>query len=176
METGNLRTMLFGIFLFFGYFFTVAGAMGPEPPTDYTLHTLYIFNFTRYVEWPAGAKSVKIGVVDNESAEGYLNKMAKAKSTGGAEISVINTKNDTELSSCQIIFIPSGSTALAGKLIESFGDRPILIVTEDADLIKKGASVSFKVVANKLRFQINEEVVKKQGLKVSSSLLSLAER
>jgi hypothetical protein len=176
MEKRNLRTMLFGIFLFFGHFFTVAGVTPPEPGTDYTLHTLYIFNFTRYVEWPAGAKSIKIGVVDNESAEEYLNKMAKAKSGGGAEISVINTKNDSELGSCQIIFIPSGSTAVAAKLIESFSARPILIVTEDADLTKKGASVSFKVVANKLRFQINEEVVKNKGLKVSSSLLSLAER
>jgi hypothetical protein len=177
MRTMKLRTMLFSIFLCFGYFFTEAGKIIPEPPDDYALHTLYIFNFVKYVEWPiATTKSIKIGVVGNESAEETLAKMAKGRSAGPLEISVINTKNDTELSSCQIIFIPSGSSSAAAKLIESFNGKPILIVTEDADLTKKGASMSFKIVANKLRFQINEEVIKGNGLKISSALLSLAEK
>jgi hypothetical protein len=166
--------MLLGIILFLGHFFSVAGA--PQPPTDYTFHTLYIFNFTKYVEWPTGAKSFKIGVVDSESAESFLTKMAKVKSKPGAEISVINSKNASELGSCQIIFIPSGSSSMATKLIASLSDRPVLIVTEDADLTKMGASVSFKLVASKLRFQINEDGIKGKGLKVSSALLTMAEK
>jgi hypothetical protein len=166
--------MLFGIFLFLGHFFTVAG--GPEPPTDYTFHTLYIFNFTKYVEWPMGTKSLKIGVVDSESAESFFSKMAKTKSRPGAEVTVINTKNASELASCQIIFIPSGSSSMASKLIANLNDCLVLIVTEDADLTKLGASLSFKIVASKLRFQINEEGIKGKGLKISSSLLTMAEK
>jgi YfiR/HmsC-like len=145
-------------------------------PSDYTLQTLYIFNFTKYVEWPTGNRTVKIGVVDNDSAEEYLGKMAKAKSTGSAEIDVVNTKNEIELGSCQIIFVPSNNTHLAAKLIERFSSQPILIITEDPDLTRKGASVSFKLVSGKLRFQINEEAIKSRGLKVSNSLITLAEK
>lgn len=119
---------------------------------------------------------MKIGVVDNDAAEEYLAKMAKAKSTGSAEISIINTKNETELSSCQIIFVPSNNTHLATKLIERFSSQPILIVTEEADLTRKGASISFKLVSGKLHFQINEEAIKSKGTKVSSSLVTLAEK
>ena len=143
---------------------------------DYTMQTLYIFNFTKYVEWPSGNKAMKIGVVDNASAEEYLAKMAKAKSTGDVEISVINTKDESGLGSCQIIFIPSNNTHLAAQLIERFKTQPILIVTEDADLTKKGASVSFKVVSSKLRFQLNEEGIKSKGLKVAGALSALAEK
>lgn len=146
------------------------------PPADYKMQTLYIFNFTKYVEWPAGNKVIKIGVVGNESAEQDLAKMAKAKSGGASEISVINTKNESDLGSCQIIFIPSNNTQLADKLIERFSTQPILIVTEDEDLTKKGATISFKIVGGKLRFQLNEESVKSKGLKVSSALSTLAER
>src|SRR5688572_20747296 len=141
MKTVGSRVVIFSIALVLTNFSGQANAFS-EPPADYVLHTLYIFNFTKYVEWPSGNRSIRIGVVDNASAEEYLSKMARTKSTAGVEISVINTKNEVELGSCQIVFIPSGSTHLADKLIERFSSQPILIITEDADLTKKGASVS----------------------------------
>lgn len=158
------------------HFSSQARIISTAPANDYTLQTLYIFNFTKYVEWPSGNKTMKIGVVDNAAAEDYLVKMAKVKSTVSTEINVINTKNEAELGSCQIIFIPSNNTHLAAKLIERFSSQPILIVTEEADLTKKGASVSFKLVSGKLRFQINEEAIKLKGMKVSSSLITLSEK
>jgi hypothetical protein len=175
MKTVRSHTVVFSIVLCVAYFSSQARTTSTAP-ADYTLQTLYIFNFTKYVEWPSGNKTFKIGVVDNASAEEYLAKMAKAKSTGGTEISVINTKNENELGSCQIIFVPSNNTYLAAKLIERFGTQPILIITEEPDLTKKGASVSFKLVSGKLRFQINEEVIKAKGMKVSSALITLSEK
>lgn len=103
--------------------------------------------------------------------------MAKTKSSSGAEISVINTRNETELGTCQIIFIPANATGQVSKLVERYASQPILIVTEEADLTKKGAGISFKLSSDKkLRFQINEEVIRTKGLKVSGSLTSLAEK
>jgi hypothetical protein len=175
MKTSRSHFLIFSIVFILPFFSTQAGVVS-VPPSDYTLHTLYIFNFTKYVEWPSGNKSIKIGVVDNTLAEASLLKMAKAKSATGAELSVINTKNEDELGTCQIIFIPSDNASHASKLIERFGSQPILIITEDADIIKKGASVSFKLVAGKLRFQLNEESIKAKGLKVATALTSLAEK
>lgn len=148
----------------------------PTAATDYTIHTLYIFNFTKYVEWPSGSKAVKIGVVDNTSAETYLQKMVQAKSGSGAELTVINSRNESELGACQIIFIPDNNSQLASKLIERFKSQPILIITEEADVTQKGACISFKMNSGKLRFQVNEDAIKSKGLKVSSSLISLAEK
>jgi hypothetical protein len=154
-----------------------AGSSGNPPAgAEYAIHTLYIFNFTKYVEWPTAPNKMRIGVVDNASAEEQLQKMAKAKSTSGTEISVVNSRNDSDLSTCQIIFIPSNSSAMAARLIERFGDKPILIVTEESNLVKKGASISFKVNDGKLRFQVNEEAINAKGMKVSTTLTSLAEK
>lgn len=175
MAASRLKTFLLWTILCFSHFSSQSLPI-INTTVDYTLQTLYIFNFTKYVEWPTGSKSIKIGVVDNTTAEGYLDKMAKAKSTGTSEISVINSKNENELGSCQIIFVPFNTTHLAAKLIERFGSQPILIITEEPDLTRKGAGVSFKQVSGKLRFQINEEAIKSKGLKVSSSLLVLAEK
>jgi hypothetical protein len=72
--------------------------------------------------------------------------------------------------------VPSNSSELASRLIERFSSQPILIVTEEADMTKKGASVSFKVASDKLRFQLNEETIKAKGLKVATALATLAEK
>jgi hypothetical protein len=176
MKKIQSNTILLSIVLTFSYLSAESGKATLFLPEDYTMQTLYIFNFTKYVEWPSGNKAMKIGVVDNASAEEYLKKMAKTKSTGGVEISIVNTREISSLSSCQIIFIPSNTTDLADELIERFNANPILIVTQDADLTKKGASVSFKVVASKLRFQLNEENIKSKGLKVANALSVLAEK
>jgi hypothetical protein len=146
------------------------------PSADYTLHTLYIFNFVKYIEWPGTLKSIKIGVVNSTQAEEALQKMVKAKSTSAALLSVVNTRDEAVLSECQIIFVPSNSSELASRLIERFSSQPILIVTEEADMTKKGASVSFKVASDKLRFQLNEETIKAKGLKVATALATLAEK
>ena len=151
-------------------------AKRPSPPDDYAIYTVYIFNFTKYVIWPSGSKAVKIGVVENVEAESHLQKMAKSKSTPGAEITVINSHNESDLASCQIIFVPANSTGLVSKLIEHFKGQPILIVTESPDLIRKGAAISFKVVSGKLRFQVNEDAISARGMKISSYLTSLADK
>ena len=175
MKPFKSQTVIFCITFFLAFFSTQADVFS-VPQGDYTLHTLYIFNFTKYVEWPSGNKSIKIGVLNSSSAESFLSKMAKTKSAAGAELSVVNTKNEDELGTCQIVFIPSDNTSHAAKLIERFNAQPILIITEEPDLTKKGASVSFKEVAGKLRFQLNEESIKTKGLKVAASLINLAER
>lgn len=175
MKTLKSRALVFSVVLWVANSYSMAMPISTSP-VDYTLQTLYIFNFTKYVEWPSANKAFKIGVVDNANAEEFLTRMAKAKSTGSTEITVINTKNELELSSCQIIFVPANNTQMAVKLIERFGSEPILIITEESDLTRKGASVSFKLVSGKLRFQINEDAIKSKGMKVSSSLLTLAEK
>ncbi|WP_276371097.1 YfiR family protein [Chryseolinea sp. H1M3-3] len=176
MKTVRTRAVLFSIAFFLAYFSTLANGFFSEPMKDYTLQTLYIFNFAKYVEWPTATRSIKIGVVGNTSAEDHLVKVAKAKSSAGVEINVINSLNESDLGSCQIIFVPVNNTKLADQLIENFNNRPILIVTEEADFTQKGACVSFKIVSGKLRFQINEEAIKSRGLKVSGALSSLAEK
>ena len=154
-----------------------AGSTGYAPPgSDYAIHTLYIFNFTKHIEWPTGSKQVKIGVFDNATAEEQLQKMAKAKSNAGAEISVVNTRDENELGTCQIIFIPENSSAKAAALIQRLGDQPILIVTEESNMVEKGASISFKIADGKLRFQVNEKTIRAKGMKVSSTLVSLSEK
>jgi YfiR/HmsC-like len=176
MNTFTIRTLMLVAAAFYLVVARAGSADEAPPGANYTIHTLYIFNFTKYIEWPTGSKQVKIGVFDNPTAAEELQKMAKAKSTDAAEISIVNTRNENELSTCQIIFIPENNSAKTAALIQRFGEQPILIVTEESDMIEKGASISFKIADGKLRFQVNEKTIKAKGLKVSRTLVSLSEK
>jgi len=136
----------------------------------YSLHAMFIHNFIKYTEWPSSVSVVTIGVVDNSEATATLIK----KFGSNAKTQVKNFKNVDNIDVCQIIFIPSSSRAHLNKILEKVKGKPVLIVTEDADMIKKGASISFKVVSEKLKFQMNADAIKVSGLKVASSLTALA--
>jgi hypothetical protein len=144
---------------------------------DYSLHTLYIFNFVKYTEWPGANKTIIIGVVNSTEATEALLKLVKTKSSAaGITYTIKNTKDEAELKECQIVFIPSNSSHLAPKLITALAAQPILVITEDPDFTKSGASISFKIVSEKIRFQLNEETFKTKGLKVSGTLVSLSDK
>ncbi len=136
----------------------------------YSLHAMFIHNFIKYTEWPSSVSIITIGVVDNSDATSTLIK----KFGSNVKTQVKNFKNIENIDVCQIIFIPSSSRSQLNKIIEKVKGKPVLIVTEDADMIKKGASISFKVVSEKLKFQMNADAIKVSGLKVASSLTSLA--
>ena len=136
----------------------------------YSLHAMFIHNFIKYTEWPSSASIIMIGVVDNNDATSVLTK----KFGSNAKTQVKNFKNLDNIDACQIIFIPSSARSQLSKVIERAKGKPVLIVTEDADMIKRGASISFKIVSEKLKFQMNSDAIKGSGLKVASSLTSLA--
>jgi hypothetical protein len=54
-----------------------------------------------------------------------------------------------------------------------FEDKPTLIVTDKNGLAKKGSCINFKLVGDKLKFEINEEAIVNSKLKVSSQLIAM---
>lgn len=146
------------------------------PAEDYTIYSLFIYNFIRFTQWPSTEKAFTIGITDSGEANQAMQKMAKLKSSSTMEIAILNTLDESQLSKCQIIFVTALNKDLALKLAKKLEDKPIMIVTEDSDLTQKGATFSFKVIEGKLRFQVNNESAKQKGLKISNSLLSMAEK
>lgn len=141
---------------------------------NYSVYSMFIYNFVKYMEWPQNNDKIMIAVWNNASAAEELSKMAKTKSTPTREIVVQNISEENDLLSFQVIFVPANRSSVLPKLAEKLKSKPIVIVTEEPDLISKGASVSFKTVSDKIRFQLNNEMMRSAGLKVSGALEALA--
>ncbi|AHM60633.1 hypothetical protein D770_11880 [Flammeovirgaceae bacterium 311] len=142
---------------------------------DYTYHTVFVYNFTRYIEWPSAGNETVIGIQGGDKdALMAFEKMAQSKSMGDRKYTVKVISKPEDAAACHVIFIPDKESDKVGAYSQMYSSAPKLIVTERNGLVKKGSMINFVIVDGKMRFELNQEAMDKTGLKVSSQLLSLA--
>lgn len=144
-----------------------------EGPIDYKFHSIYIYNFIKNIEWPAYSGEFKIHILGGDSSIGdTFSKMTESKTIGESKIVVKQFDNLNTLEDCNILFIPESESYLASKAIEKFKGKRTLVITENTPS-KKGGSINFVVIGNKLKFEIDKTAIEEAGLKVSAQLLQL---
>jgi hypothetical protein len=141
---------------------------------DYTFHTLYVYNFTRYIEWPDAPKEIIIGVSGgNPDVIEAFEKMAILKTTADRKYTIKPVMSPADADKCRLLFLPAGESsklaAFAGRNL-----RHCILVTEGEGLLKKGGMINFVLVDRKLRFELDQPALEKAGLKVSAQLVGMA--
>lgn len=144
--------------------------------TEYKVHTIYIYNFTRYITWPNeyNTGNFVIGVVGETKLVNELKKMASVKSVGGRRIEVqkYNSLNEVD-KHCHIMILPRSSSDLLSNVIRQ-NSRGTLIITQKPGLAKVGSLVNFVSVAGKPKFELNMQAVDRSGLRVATPLRTIA--
>ena len=144
---------------------------------DYKYHSVFIYNFTKYVQWPPSNQnqnnSFVIGVLGNSPMMGELEKLMTKKNVGSLPIIIKKISNISEAITCQAVFIPSHKSSQfdSDPLLRG---KPILFITETDGLGKKGSHINFVIQDGKIRFELNQTTILEAGLKVSSQLSILA--
>ncbi len=141
---------------------------------DYRIHSVFLYNFTKYVQWPAAAQSgdFVIGVVGDSPIYAELMRVTNGKMAGTQKIVVKKFKPSDAVDGCHMLFVPSDANF--DKVQAKVAGKPVLVITEKAGLAQKGSSINFVVRDNKWRFELNENATRSAGLKVASELSKLA--
>ncbi len=141
---------------------------------DYRIHAVFLYNFTKYVQWPTAnqAGDFVIGVVGNSPIYDELTKIMTGKTAGSQKIVIKKFKNADDVGSCHMLFVPSNISfeSVQAKL----SGKPTLLITEKPGLAQKGSNINFVIKDNKWRFELNENSTRSSGLKVASELAKLA--
>ncbi|MBI3511481.1 MAG: YfiR family protein [Bacteroidetes bacterium] len=169
------RILVFFLFLsvpfVFGFQTVTAG------DTNARIKAVFIYNFTRYIEWPTDYKTGNFVINmygSNAAMLAELNNMAKTKTVGAQKIEIKNTTTLDGIGRQQILYITSDVTANLSDIIAKLKGKSTLIVTEKAGSAKQGSAINFVVVDNRQKFELNPTNAEKYNLKVSSSLVALA--
>jgi hypothetical protein len=147
---------------------------------EHSLKALFLYNFAGYVEWPAETFANEkspfvIGILGTSQVQDTLAKIAESKKIGDRPIVIRNFAEPKDIKDCQIIFVPSTIADLQQKeVLNLVRNSRILVVGETSGYSAKGAAMNFYMEDNKIRFEVNTEAAKRQQLKVSSKLLSMA--
>ena len=133
---------------------------------------VFIYTFTKYLEWPDSQPPLVVGVLGNSPVLLELEKSAKTK--GGA-FKVMKVASMDAIGQCDIVFLPKEQSRNLRLVAQEAKGNHVLIVTEDKELATQGANISFYLDGDKLRFVINKDATVAQDIKISNALLSLAE-
>lgn len=149
-------------------------------PTEYQVKAAYLFNFVKYVEWPANAfqepaSPFLIGVLGQDPFGLELDKTVAGRSINNRPILVRRLAGHAEAKQCHILFISASEKIRLEKILDSLQGLPVLTVADTDLFLDQGSVIDFVTRDNKVRFHANLNAARANQLKISSRLLSVAD-
>lgn len=140
-----------------------------------TFKALFLYNFTKNIEWPASAvgNELVITVLGDDEIKTELEKIAKVKKAGNKSIKIVAAKSVKDIADTHLVFLGSGKSSLMKTLSHNQQGKPVLLVADKGGLCKQGAGISFVTVNGKLRYEICPSIIESHSLKVTQKVLSL---
>ena len=172
----KLSLLILSLFLFSADVVDMSFFYNQKDDTGSKIKAVFLYNFTRYFEWPAinGSNFTITVVGDNQGIFNELSKMALTKMVGKQKLLVKSVPTLKEVENTQILYLLSEKSNLLPDALSKTKGKGILLVTEKPGLGKDGSAINFIVQENKHEFELNKKSAEKSGLKVSSSLQTLA--
>jgi hypothetical protein len=173
----------------------LAALLGPGPaqaqesrPPDYRVKAAFVYNFGKFVEWPATVFAstnapLVIGVLGGDPFHGDCERIVANKSINGHPVIVrqISHSNSAgqargypDLKSCHILFISASESGNLPDILDALKDASVLTVADNLDhFAASGVIINFVMENGSVHFEINDDAARRAGLKISSKLLML---
>ncbi|HEY2955360.1 MAG TPA: YfiR family protein [Candidatus Eisenbacteria bacterium] len=150
------------------------------PAAEYDLKAAFLFNFSRFVEWPPEAFAdpstpITIGILGNDPFGGNLDEIVSGEVVRNRRLVVRRFQDFAEVGECHILFISSSEAPALDRVFAALGNRSVLTVGESADFAARSGVVAFVLSHNRLRLRINLSAARAAHLTISSQLLRQAE-
>lgn len=152
--------------------------------SEYTVKAAYLFNFTKFTEWPdkafAGADSpLVIGILGDDPFGSELDKAVEGKTVNGRGLKVkrfngYDGSQAAALRKCHVLFIAYSEKDRLRDVLQALSGAPVLTVSEIEQFPVKDGMILFDQEGQKIVLQINPTAAEKAGLKISSKLLMVS--
>jgi hypothetical protein len=148
------------------------------PPSEYQVKAAFIFNFTKFIEWPASVFTSPtapyvVGVIGDDPFDGALQKALSGQELGGRSFVTRAVTRPAEAKECHVLFIGRSEKRHLTGILGAAQDLPILTISDLDGFIKSGGIIHFYTEKQKVRFEISDTAAKRAGLKISSKLMNL---
>jgi uncharacterized protein DUF4154 len=152
----------------------------PAEPPEYAVKAAFVFNFVKYVDWPAGAfadseSPIVIGVLGDNPFGPTLDRMLQGKAVNGRRIVTRRLARADESKSVHLLFICRSEKERLGQIVNTLNASSVLSVADIEQGVERGTAISFAVEHGRVGFSVNLEAAERAGLHVSSKLLRVAQ-
>jgi hypothetical protein len=160
---------------------TAASPEQPEGTLENDVKATFLFNFTKYVEWPAAAfqsddEPFRVCVIGATAFSSAVDRVIANESVGSHPLVRAAVESAEAARECHILFVGRADAARADRVLSATRAVPVLTVSDGPDFLRRGATLAFVVEGNRVRFDVNLVDAKSRGLTISSKLLRVARR
>lgn len=139
----------------------------------------YLYRFLQYVEWPVGAfqrpdSPFVIGIVNNDDIADQLVKAVAGRSVNNRTVTVKKLHPGDGVAGINLLFVGNAEKQRLGQWLRQSKEHPILVVSDADDALAKGSMINFRLVDERVRFEVALDPVEKSGLKLNSRILTVA--
>ena len=153
-------------------------AAGAQQPSEYEVKAVFLYNFTKYVEWPpetfrASGEPLVVCVLGTDPFGSLLDDTVRGETVYDKKLVVRRLTRVEEAGGCHLLFVSASEERDVGRILKSVQGTSILTVGEVDGFAERGGIINLRKEQNKVRFEINVETAERSGLKISSQLLKL---
>ncbi len=145
--------------------------------TEYKIKAAFLYNFSRFVTWPGQARpengKFNLCILGSDPFRELLDPLS-GKLIQKRPLNIKRLATLGKGHACQIIFISQTGGHDLKRTMSALKEQAVLSVSDIEDFTAYGGIIQFKLVDNKVRFNINIDNASDAGLTISSKLLSLA--
>lgn len=146
---------------------------------EYKVKAGYLFNFARYVEWPAAAlpetnSPIVIGVMDGKEVLPVIQQQLQGKTVNNRPLQVKAIAASGSATNCHILFVPRFAGQSAAEVRQALGQTATLLVGETEQFAERGGIIGFVREEESFRIHLNLEAAAQARLKVSARLSNIA--
>ncbi|MCA1559843.1 MAG: YfiR family protein [Acidobacteria bacterium] len=151
----------------------------PTPTAESDIKAAFLFNFTKFVDWPAtafeGTPNVfRVCVFAEPSFVRSVQRMLQGETVRGRPLQVETPYSAERARTCHIAYFAQSSVDHAAGLLPALRQEPVLTVGESKRFLTQGGALAFVLDDNRVRFDINKKAADQAGLTISSKLLRVA--
>lgn len=151
----------------------------PTTSTEYELKAAFIFNFAKYIRWPASStaevnKSFVIGLIGKDPFGSDLDDAMRGQNVDSRVVVVKRFARIDDIVNCDILFVGSSEKSHLQSIFSVLHKAPVLTVSDMDEFAENGGMINLMTEANRVRFAINVEAIERVELKPGSQLLRLA--
>jgi hypothetical protein len=151
----------------------------PASVPERRVKAAFLYKFLGYTEFPAAAFAdagapVVIGVLGADELAAELGRIVAGRSVQARPITVKPLREGEGVGGVHLLFVGGADSARVRSVLKGAQPAPMLVVSESDDGLQQGSVINFRVVDERVRFDVSLDAAEKNSVKLSSRLLSVA--
>jgi hypothetical protein len=156
-----------------------AAAAEPSAALEYKVKAGYLFNFAKFVEWPASAfpatnSPFVIAVLDGGEASPVVEQVLGVKEIDGHRVQVRAVSATSLPRNAHILLVTRAAGKTPEEIRDALNGAATLVVGETEEFAERGGVFGFVRDNENVRLTLCLEHAARAGLKVSAKLSSIA--